>query len=97
MKDKKKEKFGIKNFKVATELMQEDISGHVWNAVYLDGKWLHLDLTWDDPVSDDGKDYLQRKYFLINSSELEEADKGEVIVKEHIFSQRIYPELKNNA
>lgn len=88
------EKMGIKNFKVATELMQKDISGHVWNAVFLDNKWLHLDLTWDDPVSDDGKDYLQHKYFLITSKELEEADKGEVVVKEHIFSERIYPELK---
>lgn len=90
------EKMGIKNFKVATELMQEDISGHVWNAVLLDNKWLHLDLTWDDPVSDDGKDYLQHKYFLISSSELEEADSGEVVVKEHIFSERIYPELKKS-
>ncbi len=88
------EKMEIKNFKVATELMQKDISGHVWNAVYLDNQWLHLDLTWDDPVSSDGKDYLQHKYFLITSEELEEADTGEVVVKEHIFSERIYPELK---
>lgn len=88
------EKMGIKNFKVATELMQKDISGHVWNAVFLDNQWLHLDLTWDDPVSDDGKDYLQHKYFLISSKELEEADKGEVVVTEHVFSERIYPELK---
>ncbi len=88
------EKMEIKNFKVATELMQEDISGHVWNAVYLDNKWLHLDLTWDDPVSDDGKDYLQHKYFLITTSELELADKGEVIINDHLFSSRIYPELK---
>lgn len=90
------EKLSIKNFKVATELMQEDISGHVWNAVFLDDKWLHLDLTWDDPVSDDGKDYLQHKYFLISSQELLEADKGEVQVKEHIFSERVYPELKKD-
>ena len=87
-------KMGIKNFKVATELMQEDISGHVWNAVYLDGKWVHLDLTWDDPVSDDGKDYLQHKYFLISTEELEKADAGEVLVKDHLFNSRVYPELK---
>lgn len=87
-------KMGIKNFKVATELMQTDISGHVWNALYLDGKWLHLDLTWDDPVSDDGKDYLQHKYFLISSEDLEKADQGEVVVKDHLFNKRIYPELK---
>lgn len=88
------EKLNIKNFKVATELMQEDISGHVWNAVYIDNKWLHLDLTWDDPVSDDGKDYLQHKYFLISTKELENIDSDGVLVKEHYFSKRVYPELQ---
>ncbi|WP_424767347.1 transglutaminase domain-containing protein [Paenibacillus sp. sgz302251] len=24
---------------------------HAWNMVKLDGKWYHLDLTWDDPIS----------------------------------------------
>ncbi len=84
----------IKNFKIATELMQEDVSGHVWNAVYLDNTWYHLDLTWDDPVSESGTDYLQHKYFLITTSELEEADKGNVEVKEHIFNKSIYPEMQ---
>jgi hypothetical protein len=87
------EKMNIKNFKIATELMQSDISGHVWNAVFLDGNWYHLDLTWDDPVSDDGKDYLQHKYFLISSSELKTADAGAVEVKEHTYSKRVYPEM----
>ncbi len=91
------EKMGIKNFKVATELMQKDISGHVWNALYLDNHWVHLDLTWDDPVSDDGKDYLQHKYFLISTNELEKADAGQVEVKEHIFNKRVYPEMKNTS
>lgn len=90
------EKMKIKNFKVATELIQEDISGHVWNAVLLDNKWLHLDLTWDDPVSESGKDYLQHKYFLITSADLEKTDNGEIVVKEHIFNERIYPELKKS-
>lgn len=91
------EKMQIKNYKIATELIQEDASGHIWNAVYLDGKWLHLDLTWDDPVSDDGKDYLQHKYFLITTDELEATDNnGEVIVKEHMYNKRIYPEMKKS-
>ncbi len=87
------EKMGIKNFKIATELMQEDISGHVWNALYLDGNWVNLDLTWDDPVSDDGQDYLQHKYFLISTEELIKADAGNVEVKDHLFSKRTYPEV----
>ena len=88
------QKMEIKNFKISTELMQDEVSGHVWNAVYLDESWLHLDLTWDDPVSESGMDYLQHKYFLISTSDLEATDKGEVIVKEHLFNKRIYPEMK---
>lgn len=87
------EKMNIKNYKIATELMRDEESGHVWNALYLDGSWLHLDLTWDDPVSEDGTDYLQHKYFLISTDKLKEVDKGEIIVKEHLFSKRIYPEM----
>ncbi|MEI0738920.1 hypothetical protein VQ056_23700 [Paenibacillus sp. JTLBN-2024] len=25
---------------------------HAWNLVLLDGKWYHLDTTWDDPAPD---------------------------------------------
>ena len=91
------EKMNIPNFKVAmTPEKNSDTEGHVWNAVYLNNQWFHLDLTWDDPVSNDGTDYLQHKYFLITTSQLEEADtSGEVIVTEHQFKKNIYPELKN--
>ncbi len=88
-------KFNIPNYKIATtpDTMKEE-EGHVWNALYLDGEWLHLDLTWDDPVSRDGKDYLQHKYFLINNEELHEADQGEVTVNEHLFKPNIYIEFR---
>ncbi len=93
------ERFGVKNFKVATKFISDDTQGHIWNAVFLDGKWLHLDLTWDDPVDtskseSERTDYLENTYFLATSEELEEKDKGEVVIKDHLFSQRIYPELK---
>lgn len=88
-------KLGVKNYKVATT--QEDISydstGHVWNAVYLDGKWLHLDLTWDDPVSEEGKDYLYHKYFLVTTEEMKTADAGDVNIEEHNFRKHIYMEF----
>ena len=90
-------KMNIPNFKIATTPSQENSVGHVWNAVYINNEWLHLDLTWDDPVSTDGKDYLQHKYFLINSSQLEEADKGEVVVTEHKFKDNIYLEFNKEA
>lgn len=25
---------------------------HTWNVVYLDGSWYHIDVTWNDPLSD---------------------------------------------
>ncbi len=84
----------IPNFKIA--MTPDSDVGHVWNALYLNGEWLHLDLTWDDPVSDDGKDYLQHKYFLITTSELKMADSGEVMVQEHEFKPSIYLEFKEN-
>lgn len=88
-------KMGIPNFKVAmTPENNQNIDGHVWNAVELNNEWYHLDLTWDDPVSSDGKDYLQHKYFLITTQELKEIDDGEVPVLEHQFKTSIYPELK---
>lgn len=90
------EKMDLPNFKVA--MTPEDTTssaGHVWNAVYLNGAWYHLDLTWDDPVSTDGVDYLQHKYFLITTEQLEEVDNsGEVKVTEHQFKKNIYVELK---
>ena len=88
------EKMNIPNFKVAMTPNDDTTEGHVWNAVYLNGRWLHLDLTWDDPVSNDGKDYLQHKYFLITTNQLNEVDAGEVAVTEHNFKENIYRELK---
>lgn len=80
------EKLNIKNYKIASE-------AHVWNAVFIDGYWRHLDLTWDDPIVASGKDILDDSYFLINSDKLEELDKKE---KEHIFDTSVYLEFKNN-
>ncbi|MGN1371462.1 MAG: transglutaminase domain-containing protein [Candidatus Coprovivens sp.] len=79
------EKLGIKNFKIAS-------SNHIWNAVFVNGKWLHLDLTWDDPVTLNGKDILDHTYFLIDTEELLRLDKKE---NEHVFDADFYLEFKN--
>lgn len=78
-------KMGFKNFKIAS-------TTHVWNAVFIDGKWLHLDLTWDDPVDDTGNDYLYHKYFLVSTETLKDEDGN---YAEHNFDQSIYLEFKN--
>ncbi len=77
------DRLDIPNFKVASDT-------HVWNALYLDNEWLHLDLTWDDPVSEDHSvDNLLHKFFLINTQTLEEFD-----ISDHTFDKSIYLELK---
>lgn len=53
----------IPNYKIASD-------NHVWNYVLLDGKWYHLDLTWDDPVSMNGENRLIYTYFLITDDQL---------------------------
>lgn len=85
-------KMGYENFKVATT---NESTGHVWNVVKINNEWLHLDLTWDDPVSSDGKDYLYHKYFLINTEGLIKADEN-ITSKEHDFNRAIYSELKTS-
>lgn len=87
---------GYDNYKIATtpDEISYSATGHVWNAVKVGNEWLHLDLTWDDPVSNDGKDYLYHKYFLVTNEEMQEADKGDVVIEEHNFNKAIYLEFQ---
>lgn len=75
------EDMGIKNYKISSE-------NHVWNAVYLNDAWYHLDLTWDDPITTDGSDILEYNFFLITTSELSELE-GE----QHNYDKNVYSEL----
>ncbi len=73
---------GVTNYKISSE-------NHVWNAIKLNDKWYHLDLTWDDPVVDDGTELLEHDFFLIDTNKLLEIEKNE-----HNFDQEVYSELK---
>ncbi len=72
----------VKNFKVSSE-------NHVWNALLLNNNWYHLDLTWDDPITNTGEDILEYNFFLIDSKELKELE-----AEEHLYDEEIYSELK---
>ncbi|MBQ8003433.1 MAG: hypothetical protein IJ297_08335 [Clostridia bacterium] len=37
---------------IEATLVTSDEMGHIWNMVKLDGRWYHVDITWDDPVPD---------------------------------------------
>lgn len=76
------DKIGVPNIKVSNNT-------HVWNLVYINGKWLHLDLTWDDPVVDTKENLLLHNYFLITNEDLQSKDS-----KYHKFNIEIYPEAQ---
>ena len=99
------DKLGFKNFKVsvlAHEMKNSDV-GHVWNVIYYDNKWVHMDITWDDPVDPEGRDRLEHNYFLLTSKELETLDKtlkekhedSNLLGDEHKFNKYIYFDILN--
>ena len=62
---------------------------HIWNLVKIDDKWLHLDLTWDDPINNLNQDLLVYDYYLLNNDELLKADK-DLEENDHLFDKEIY-------
>ncbi|MBR5370291.1 MAG: hypothetical protein IK137_03190 [Bacilli bacterium] len=76
------EKMGLNNFRVSSYQ-------HVWNAVEINNKWYHIDLTWDDPVMSDGSDRLNHNYMLISTKELLDSEKTQ-----HNFDENAFIELK---
>lgn len=75
-------RLGIKNYKISS-------TNHVWNLVYLDNTWYHLDLTWDDPVVSTHENLLLHDFFLISTEELQKID-----LTQHEFDKTIYIEAK---
>ncbi len=81
------DKLGLKNYKVASD-------NHVWNAVYLFGEWVQLDLTWDDPPIEDGAsestiNSMRHKFYMIDTPTLESYNTGE-----HEFDKSVYIEVR---
>lgn len=66
----------IPNLKVSSE-------NHVWNVVFIDNEWLHLDLTWDDT----NNSKYNNNYFLITKEKLFSLDD-----KEHNFDENFFLE-----
>ena len=73
-------KLGINNYKITSK-------NHIWNLVELDGTWYHLDVTWDDPIASDGKQYLIHNFFMITTEKLFSLDN-----LEHNFNTTTYSE-----
>lgn len=54
--------------------------GHAWNMVYIDNKWRHVDVTWDDPVS--SRDVLRHDYYNLTDKEIR---------SDHLWDTSKYP------
>ena len=74
------DKLNIINYKVSNDQ-------HIWNLVLLDGGWYHLDLTWDDPISE--VNITRDNYFLIKFDMLEKLNDGQ-----HYFDHNVFMEAK---
>ena len=55
---------------------------HAWNLVELDGKWYHLDTTWDDPKPDQGENTVH-PYFNVTDAVMEQ---------NHTWDKENYPQ-----
>lgn len=53
---------------------------HVWNLVYADGQWYHLDVTWDDPIC--RPEILSHGFFCLSDKEMADT---------HRWNARLYP------
>ena len=72
------DKLNVINYKISNDQ-------HIWNLVYIDGRWLHLDLTWDDPISEEN--ITRDNFFLINTKVLQSLDDTA-----HYYNNEIYTE-----
>lgn len=76
------EKMHIKNYKISSK-------NHIWNYVNINNTWKHLDLTWDDPVTNTGKSILQYDYYMLDTIKLESKKDNE-----HTYNKEYYIEAK---
>lgn len=72
------DKLGIDNYKISNDT-------HIWNLVKVNNKWLHIDLTWDDPVYE--QNLNRDTYFLITTTELEKLNDDT-----HSFNKTVFKE-----
>lgn len=60
----------------------EEWIGHAWNIIKIDGKYYHVDVTFDDPVMQNSEQTLSYNYFNLTDAE---------ISKNHRWEKENYP------
>jgi transglutaminase/protease-like cytokinesis protein 3 len=74
------ERLKVPNYKISTD-------DHIWNLVFFDNLWLHLDLTWNDPVMPDGRNALLHTFFLIDTKQLHKEDSSQHNFNPYYFKE----------
>lgn len=73
---------------VATS-QKNETSSHMWNAVKINGKFYHLDCTWDDPVNDNGAKMRMYSYFNVSDEMISASH------KDFSFDYKCYSDEEN--
>jgi len=68
---------------------------HVWNLIYIGEEWLHIDVTWNNPLTTSGEKFLLHDWFLITTQRLMELVIDEA--DEHSFNPNIFIEALKNS
>lgn len=77
-------RIGLNNYKISSDV-------HIWNLVNIDGEWLHIDATWDDPVTSNGDNILLHDFFLISTDGLFNKESS-LDKNNHLFDEKFYLE-----
>lgn len=76
------DKINVENYKISNE-------DHIWNLIKINDNWLHIDMTFDDPVTSSGQDVLLYDYFMITTDKLASLDDTE-----HNYDTNLYNFIK---
>lgn len=68
----------LHEFSIENELVQSDEMDHAWNIAKIDGKWCHVDCTWDDPGTGGAENHT---YFGMSDN---------LIARDHVWDRNRY-------
>lgn len=66
-------KYLLDKVNIESYLVTSDNMNHAWNMIKLDGAYYHVDITWDDPTSDQFG-YAQHDYFLLSDDTIKNTE-----------------------
>lgn len=64
---------------IETKFVASDAMNHAWNLVKLQGKWYHVDATWDDPGfpktdDEDMEGFVGHQFFLLSDNVISDSE-----------------------